>query len=167
MKPTIDPERDPKAIAPESLARAPLRNGKVPPTTRPRASAISMRVVGCVAAATLLAGCASIVEGTDQQISIQSKPSKAACELMRDGTQLAYVSATPEVVKVDKSQHDIVVTCSKDGWDDGVGILTADFESMSFGNILIGGVIGAAVDAGSGAMHHYPPSIMVVLPRAE
>jgi hypothetical protein len=38
---------------------------------------------------------------------------------------------------------------------------------MSFGNILIGGVIGAAVDAGSGAMHHYPPPIVVVLPKAE
>ena len=126
-----------------------------------------MRIVGSVACAVFLAGCASIVEGTDQQISIQSKPSKAACNLTRDGSQLAYVNATPETVKVDKSQHDITVTCFKEGWDDGVGILTADFESMSWGNILIGGVIGAAVDAGSGAMHHYPPSIVVVLPKAE
>lgn len=167
MKPMANPERSLKGGTPEAPARAPLGNEKILPMTRSRQSAISINIVGGVAGAILLAGCASIVEGTDQQISIQSRPSKAACNLMRDGSQLAYVDATPETVKVDKSQHDITVTCFKDGWDDGVGILTADFESMSFGNILIGGVIGAAVDAGSGAMHHYPPSIVVVLPKPE
>lgn len=35
---------------------------------------------------------------------------------------------------------------------------------MTFGNILFGGIIGVAVDASSGAMNKYPPSISLVLP---
>jgi hypothetical protein len=34
---------------------------------------------------------------------------------------------------------------------------------MAFGNIIFGGVIGAAVDAGSGAAYDYPPLISVIM----
>ncbi len=34
---------------------------------------------------------------------------------------------------------------------------------MTFGNILFGGIIGLAVDAASGAMHEYKPSVHVTL----
>ena len=32
-----------------------------------------------------------------------------------------------------------------------------------FGNILVGGIIGAAVDMGSGAAYTYPPSLIVAM----
>lgn len=34
---------------------------------------------------------------------------------------------------------------------------------MTFGNIIFGGIIGVAINAGSGAMHEYPESVTVVL----
>lgn len=37
---------------------------------------------------------------------------------------------------------------------------------MAFGNILFGGVIGAAVDAGSGAAYDYPTLISVIMGEA-
>jgi hypothetical protein len=42
----------------------------------------------------------------------------------------------------------------------------ADFQAATLGNILIGGVIGVVVDAASGAMGTYPPSVAVILPSA-
>ena len=44
-----------------------------------------------------------------------------------------------------------------------MGILSSEFENMTFGNILIGGIIGVAIDAGSGAMHKYPSIITMKL----
>jgi len=36
---------------------------------------------------------------------------------------------------------------------------------MAFGNILAGGIIGAAVDVGTGSAYDYPPSIEVMLSK--
>ena len=113
----------------------------------------------------LLPACASIVEGTDQSITVSSNPTAAACELERAGGQIGVVNPTPDTVIVQKSSDDISVRCSKEGHDDGIGVLTSSFEGMTVGNIIFGGIIGLAVDAGSGAMHTYPSSIMVTLPQ--
>ena len=112
----------------------------------------------------LLAGCATIVEGTDQSITVSSNPSAATCELRREGGQIGVVNPTPGTVWVEKSQNDIAVRCSKEGYRDGTGVLISSFEGWTAGNIILGGVVGLAVDAGSGAMNSYPSSILVTLP---
>lgn len=108
-------------------------------------------------------GCASIVEGTDQSVTVQTTPSGASCELKRDGAVIGVVNPTPGTVTVDKSKDDIAVICKKDGYQDASGAFSSDFEGMTFGNILFGGFIGVAVDASSGAMHEYPASITVAM----
>lgn len=116
-------------------------------------------IIACAA----LAGCASIVEGTDQTITVSSNPSGALCVLERGWGQIGVVNLTPGMVHVEKSSDEITVRCSKDGYHDGVGVLVSEFEGMTAGNIIFGGIVGLAVDAGSGAMYYYPPSIVVTL----
>ncbi len=116
-----------------------------------------------VPAAALLGACASIMEGTDQSIAVSSHPSGAICVLEREGGQIAAVNPTPGTVRVEKSAEDISVRCSKLGYQDSIGVLVSELEGMTAGNLIFGGVIGLAVDAGSGAMHYYPSSITVNL----
>jgi hypothetical protein len=116
--------------------------------------------LGLAAAAS---GCASIVVGTDQSVTVQTTPSGASCELKRDGTVIGVVNPTPGTVTVDKSKHDIAVICKKDGYQDASGAFSSDFQDMTFGNILFGGFIGVAVDASSGAMHEYPASVTITM----
>jgi hypothetical protein len=121
-------------------------------------------MLGCwLSLAFLFSGCASIVEGTDQSVTVQTSPSGASCELKRDGTVIGIVNPTPGTVTVDKSKHDIAVICKKDGYQDGSGAFSSEFQGMTFGNLLFGGIIGVAVDASSGAMHEYPASVTVVM----
>jgi hypothetical protein len=121
-------------------------------------------LLGCwLGLAFLSSGCASIVEGTDQSVTVQTSPSGASCELKRDGTVIGIVNPTPGTVTVDKSKHDIAVICKKDGYQDGSGAFSSEFQGMTFGNLLFGGIIGVAVDASSGAMHEYPASVTVVM----
>ena len=128
-----------------------------------------MRVGGFIMLCCLLglaaasSGCASIVEGTDQSVTVQTTPSGANCELKRDGAVIGVVNPTPGTVTVDKSKHDIAVICKKDGYQDASGAFSSDFQGMTFGNILFGGLIGVAVDASSGAMHEYPATVTIAM----
>jgi len=111
-----------------------------------------------------LPACSTIVEGDDQTITVTTNPSGASCLFRRDGHTVGVVNPTPGSTQVEKSKHDITVRCSKEKHEDTVGVLSSSFENMTFGNIIFGGLIGVAVDAGSGALHEYPPSISLDLP---
>jgi hypothetical protein len=111
--------------------------------------------------ATLLAGCATIVEGTDQTVSVHTEPSGAECRLTRGGTLVGVINPTPGSVNVDKSRREISVSCEREGYRNAVGILDSDFQATTLGNLIIGGIIGVGVDAASGAMNEYDESIII------
>jgi hypothetical protein len=59
------------------------------------------------------------------------------------------------------------VTCDKADHESASRTVTADFQAMTLGNVLIGGVVGIAADLASGAAITYPESVKVVLwPRS-
>lgn len=115
---------------------------------------------------SLTSACASIVTGTSQTVAVTTEPSGAACTLKRGDTIVGIVNTTPGTVRIDKSKDSIVVLCMKEGHDEGSETLTSDFQGATLGNILIGGVIGLAIDAGSGALNKYPEEIGVFLTPA-
>jgi len=119
-----------------------------------------LAVAGSVA---VLVGCATIVKGTDQTLTVTTTPSGAICELKRGGQTMSVVNPTPGSVLIEKSKDDISVICSKEDHQDGGAALTSKTQGMTFGNILFGGIIGVAIDAGSGAMNKYPASVHVTL----
>lgn len=111
----------------------------------------------------LLSGCATIVKGTTQSVTVNTDPSGANCVLSRDGAQIAVVNPTPGTVIVEKARGTISLACRRSGYQDSVGVLASTFQAMTFGNILFGGIIGVAVDAGSGAMNEYPPMVTITM----
>ena len=124
-------------------------------------------VAGMVAAAGLsaLSGCASIVSGKMQPVSVETRlkgrmVSGATCELLNDKGKW-YVN-TPGSMMIQKSYQDLSIRCEKEGLEPGLAIAKSA-SSMVWGNILFGGPIGAAVDASSGAGYDYPPLFQVEL----
>ena len=115
---------------------------------------------------TLLGGCASIVLGSNQSLSVDSlskgtKVAQATCTLMNNkGT---WFVTTPGTVTVHRSYDDLSVKCEKDGLQPGIVTVKSSTKGMAFGNILFGGVIGAGVDAGTGAAYDYPALITVMM----
>ncbi len=120
-------------------------------------------VISLFALHAILAGCSTIVEGDDQTVTIVTDPAEATCVLTRGGETVGAVNPSPGSIVVEKGSDDIGVICKKAGHFDGAAVLASSVEGMTFGNILFGGLIGVAVDAGSGAMHRYPGSVTVVL----
>lgn len=127
-----------------------------------------MRGIFLVGAAALtLGGCATVIEGTTQNVSVITQPPGASCTVSRDGVVLGAVSSTPGSVKVGKSKNDLAVTCSKEGYETATMNYPSSFNGMTFGNILVGGAIGAVVDASSGANYNYPKEVSMSLAEAD
>lgn len=119
-----------------------------------------------LAGAAGLTGCASIVSGTSQVVSVETlHPSGnvagATCKLEND--KGVYYVTTPGTVTVHRAYGDMNVKCEKPGYDAGLASFKSSTKGMMAGNILFGGVIGAGVDASTGAAYDYPTLLQVVL----
>jgi hypothetical protein len=112
----------------------------------------------------LFSGCASIVNGQTQVLSVKTlvdgvELNQAACTLVNNkGT---WYLTSPGTVAVHRSYQDLNVTCKKEGMDPGIVAVKSSTKAMAYGNILFGGIIGAGVDTGTGAAYDYPPLIPV------
>jgi hypothetical protein len=73
------------------------------------------------------------------------------------------VPSTPALVSVSKSGGSLDVTCTKPGYYTGIASSSSQFNGYTFGNFLIGGLVGFAVDGLTGANYDYPLVIDVVM----
>jgi len=111
-----------------------------------------------------MTGCASIVNGTNQPLSVATEVNGvditgAYCKLSNDkGT---WFVTTPGSTTVHRSTEDLYVKCKKKGDKPGLADVKSSVKGMAFGNVLFGGIIGGAVDAADGAAFDYPNLIKV------
>jgi hypothetical protein len=130
-----------------------------------RLTRASLSVIA-IAALSSLTGCASIVSGTSQVVSVETMHSSgsvagATCKLEND--KGVYYVTTPGTVTVHRAYGDMNVKCEKPGFDTGLATVKSSTKGMVAGNILFGGVIGAGVDAASGAAYDYPALFQVMM----
>ena len=114
--------------------------------------------------ATMVTGCATVFEGTDQSVGVATNPPGASCNVTREGAQIGTVSPTPGSIKVSKSKNDLTFACSKPGFQPVTVSHSPSFNGTTFGNIILGGGIGAVVDASTGANYDYPNQVNIDLP---
>ena len=126
-----------------------------------------MRII-CLAILCCCTGCATILSGKTQNLTIATNPAGASCELTREGKILGAVNPTPGALMVNKTKHDISVVCKKDGYQDATGNLESGTEGATFGNIAAGGLIGWGIDSASGADNKYPEvTTITLIPKEE
>src|SRR5262249_1604155 len=111
-------------------------------------------VAALAALGAALSGCATIIEGTTQSVSVSTTPEEGAqCTLTNsEGT---WYLTSPGSTVVHKTKNDMNISCTKAGYQPGQIVAIAHFGGATAGNIIAGGVIGVAVDAASGANYYY------------
>lgn len=125
---------------------------------------MSLQIAGSLFAAICLIGCASIVNGQNQSLSVDTRSDSgsvagAACTLANDkGT---WLLTTPGSVVVQRSFAELSVKCEKSPMEPGLAVVKSGVKGMAFGNILFGGIIGAGVDMATGAAYDYAGLITV------
>jgi hypothetical protein len=122
-----------------------------------------MKLTAVAAVAALgvtMSGCASIIAGTSQDISVSTPPAEGARCVLSSRAGSSEVT-TPGVVHVEKSGHDIQASCAKAGFAPASTIIASGVEPWTFGNIIFGGLIGVVVDWATGAIHKYPSHVQI------
>lgn len=109
-----------------------------------------------------VSGCATIIDGTTQSVSVNTTPEEgAACTLVN--SQGTWYLTSPGSTTVHKTKTDLDVTCTKPGFKAGHVVAVSHFTGKTAGNVIAGGLIGVGIDAASGANYHYDPVIEVPL----
>lgn len=116
---------------------------------------VAVAIVGAA-----VSGCATIISGSGQDIAVNSSPVEGA-ECVLHNSEGTWRLTTPGKTHVDKSKSDIRLTCSKAGYQDTAQVVPSGLEGWTFGNIVLGGLIGFGVDASTGAINDYPEKVTV------
>ena len=122
---------------------------------------MKMTSIAAIAALGItLSGCSTLVNGTHQEVSISTPPATGAtCTLT--STEGTWTLASPGTARVDRTKHDLNVTCTKPGYQDGTAVVHARFQPWTLGNLVLGGAPGFLIDGVTGAMTQYPAQIEV------
>ncbi len=99
----------------------------------------------------LLAGCASIMHGKMQSVSISSTPEGATVTV--DNRNIGTTPVSAELTR--KDEH--IVRISLEGYTTATLTLQRKTSGYVWGNIFFGGLIGLAVDAINGSMYKLEP----------
>lgn len=122
-------------------------------------------------AVAAISGCATVSgSGTSQPISVQTLASDGQevegvkCDLTNDeGT---WFVTTPGSTTVRRSNKDLQVICKKPGIDVGTANVVSRTKGNMWGNIILGGGIGAIVDHNNGSAYEYPSLIKIFMGRS-
>lgn len=121
-----------------------------------------------IIAAIVTGGCVSISSLTSahyQIFTVQTwlKDSNeiigASCELSnKNGT---WFLTSPGTVMIPRSNDDLQVTCRKEELEPGKATVVSEMKTLMYGNVLLGGGLGAFIDHSNGAAYEYPQSIRI------
>ncbi|MGE3920380.1 MAG: hypothetical protein AB7F64_05470 [Gammaproteobacteria bacterium] len=115
------------------------------------------RMINILAAFVLLTGCATVINGVNQAISLTTTPSGATCNLT-NSKGIYKLASTPGTVVVKRSASSLLIECQKKGFE--ITKIRIDGKTI----VLTGGNIGmftTFIDLADGASFSYPSPINV------
>jgi hypothetical protein len=123
-----------------------------------------------------LSGCATMIKGEAQTVSVSSPPVFGARCVFFTADRYYGDMLTPGAITLPRSGDDMSVVCTKRGFKDASATISPDFNFVTVSNVVVGGFFGVVglttgviVDATSGANHSYPHEIelpMEPLPKS-
>lgn len=114
----------------------------------------------------LAGGCASVTHGTTQAVKVDTVTASgepvpdAECQLTNDKGSALVRSG--QATQVRRSGANLMIQCTADGQAPAHGQATSRVNAGMVGNIVVGGLIGAAIDSGTGAGYNYPTWMRLV-----
>ncbi len=122
-----------------------------------------MKNISILALVWCATGCSTLVSSNNQTVTVKAMHENreidgSKCTLTNSKGQ--WTTVTPQSINIRKAFGDLTVECRK-SQATGSKVVKSSAEGSTFGNIIIGGGVGALVDAGTGNGYSYPDSIVV------
>ena len=116
-----------------------------------------------VLALLLLPGCATVIDGTTQTLTVRTAPVGAACSVLRGADVVGTIPATPGTILLHRERPDLTVVCDKPGWERSVTVIPSRFTGVTAGNLFVGGLVGVVVDEATRANYRYDQDEIIQL----
>jgi hypothetical protein len=114
------------------------------------------KLIVITTAALTLAGCATVMNGTKTPYATDSQPAGAAVKFSNGTT--CTTPCKPEFRRKDDLRADISLA----GYKPTYILIQSKLGGASFGNILLGGGVGAIVDGSNGSSNRLYPNPLIV-----
>jgi hypothetical protein len=122
--------------------------------------------IGFVALAWLLSGCATVVSGSKQTVTVTTPNIEGAmCSLSDSKGRVWYIEQTPGTALVKRGDGPISIICNKDGYKKGTALLEEEIAASNYGNLALLPLapVGYFVDSATGSAERYKSSIEVTM----
>lgn len=119
---------------------------------------LTVQTTAAFVCAVFTAGCATMINGSNQMIHVNTAPPAARVSVQPGGTS----ADTPADLRLKRSKSGYLLRIEKGGFrteEIRIGSTTSEWVVA---NIIIGGLIGLAIDYGSGAAYDLTPSAIDV-----
>jgi hypothetical protein len=129
-----------------------------------------IRNAAIVAGAFALTGCASVINDVTHPMKIETKTEAgqlvagAECKLTNDYG--VFQAKSGETVQVRRSSKDLDIVCKDPANPDAVAKAISRANGGMFGNILLGGGVGAIIDHNKGTAYSYPIWVQLVFGKS-
>jgi hypothetical protein len=116
-----------------------------------------------------LCSCALIFDGPGQNVEVKTVSGErdvagAVCTL--ENSKGTWQTISPGAVTVHRGYGDLNVRCERGGYVANGGSVPSASKDLWWGNVIFGGLVGAAIDVGVGSAYDYPSPIVVNLQSA-
>jgi hypothetical protein len=115
-----------------------------------------LMTIAAAAIATNLAGCATVMNGTSTPYAAASQPDGAAVKFTNGAS-----CTTPCKLQL-RRKDDVRADITMPGYKPTYILIQSKLAGASFGNILLGGGVGAIVDGSNGASNRLYPNPLTV-----
>jgi hypothetical protein len=126
-----------------------------------------LAAVAAVLCASGLAGCATVFEGTSQEITVTTNPPGASCTFERQGRQVGTVGTTPGTANIRKSKYDVMIKCDKPEYQEAQYLnhsgTTATIAANVAADIILTAGLSSIVDSADGADNKYDSAVNLTL----
>lgn len=114
----------------------------------------------------LTSGCASVISGDQQKISItvECKGVSLPAYCVAVNSEGRWRFRAPAIITVNKSSSDLRVTCESGTFKNYSNTVVSSPNPISLGNVIAGGILGVAIDYQTSAGLQYPTEITLTTP---
>ena len=116
----------------------------------------SLKLLACAAIGVGLSGCATVMNGTNVDYLTETRP---------EGARVSFIGGVECTSPCDvelRRKDDQRVDIALEGYEPTYVLVQSRLGGSTFGNILLGGGIGAVVDGGNGASNRLYPRPLIV-----
>jgi hypothetical protein len=128
-----------------------------------------MKTVCIIAFASIaLTGCATLFEGTTQEMQVITTPAGADCALMRKGEVIARINPTPGAATIKKTKDDITINCTMHGYEQSSYLNHSGADWVTAVDVVGGVLVGGAtwgIDSASGADNKYDSPVNITMSK--